>query len=187
VVALSTIGADAGRPNLLNVLRLMEQSFASLPMPVTYLRAAWFMENAAWDVTAASAGTIQSFLQPLDRRIAMVSSEDVGRTAATLLQEEWIGQRIVELESMQRVSPDEIAAAFGKALGTQVRAVAVARDQWEGLFRAQGMTNPALRMQMIDGFNDGWIDFTGRNADARKGSIDIQQAVAKLVQKNRPA
>jgi NAD(P)H dehydrogenase (quinone) len=181
VVALSTVGADAAQPNLLNVLRLMEQSLAGLTLPVTYLRAAWFMENAAWDIAAASSGTIHSFLQPLDRRIAMISTEDIGRTAAALLQEDFDGQRIVELESARRVSPNDLACAFAKALGRPVRATVVSRDQWEELFRAQGMKNPAPRMQMIDGFNEGWIDFTGRNADARKGTIDIDQAIGALV------
>jgi uncharacterized protein YbjT (DUF2867 family) len=46
VVALSTVGADAPQPNLLNVLGRMEQVLGTLPMPVTFLRAAWFMENA---------------------------------------------------------------------------------------------------------------------------------------------
>ncbi|TPI69148.1 hypothetical protein FJ420_05040 [Mesorhizobium sp. B3-1-3] len=52
VVVLSTIGADAARPNLLNVLRLLEEAFAGLPVAVMFLRAAWFMENAAWDIAA---------------------------------------------------------------------------------------------------------------------------------------
>jgi NAD(P)H dehydrogenase (quinone) len=186
VVALSTIGADASQPNLLNVLRLMEQCFANLPLPVTFLRAAWFMENAAWDIAAAERGVIHSFLQPLDRRIAMISAEDVGLTAAALLQENWSGHRIVELEGSRRISPNDLAAAFATALGHPVRAEAVPRDQWEGLLRAQGMRNPLARMQMIDGFNAGWIDFTGRNADARKGTIGIEQAIETLL-KNKPA
>jgi NAD(P)H dehydrogenase (quinone) len=183
VVALSTVGADAARPNLLNALRMMEQAFASLPMPVTYLRAAWFMENAAWDIAAAQGGMIRSYLQPLDRRIPMISTDDVGRTAAALLQERWQGQRVVELESARRVSPNDLAAAFSKMLGRPVQAEAVPRDQWENLFRAQGMKNPVPRMQMLDGFNAGWIDFADCGARARKGSIGIEQAVATLLQR----
>jgi NAD(P)H dehydrogenase (quinone) len=182
VVALSTIGADAARPNLLTVLRRMEQSFASLALPVTFLRAAWFMENAAWDLPAAASGVIHSFLQPLDRRIAMISTEDLGRTAAALLREGFTGHRIVELESARRVSPNDVAAAFEEALHHPVRAQVVPRDQWEGLFRAQGMRYPLPRMQMIDGFNEGWIDFTGENSDARKGAIDINQAIRAMVE-----
>lgn len=182
-VVLSTIGADADRPNLLNALRMMEQAFAGLPLPVTYLRAAWFMENAAWDVEAARGGLIQSYLQPLDRPVPMISTDDVGRTAADLLLEQWQGQRVVELESAQRVSPNDLAAAFARALGHPVRAEEVPRAQWESIFRAQGMRNPTPRMQMIDGFNAGWIDFAGRGAHARKGAIGIDQAIATLVQR----
>jgi NAD(P)H dehydrogenase (quinone) len=185
VVALSTVGADASQPNLLNVLRRMEGAFESLPMPVAFLRAAWFMENAAWDIDSAKSGLIQSYLQPLDRAVPMVSTDDVGRTAAALLQERWEGKRVVELEGPQRVSPNALAAAFANALGTPVRAEVVPRERWESIFRAQGMKNPTPRMQMVDGFNAGWIDFADRGAHARKGSISIEQAITTLIQRQR--
>ena len=183
VVVLSTIGADAPQPNLLNALGLMEDAFKSLPMPVTFLRAAWFMENAALDIASAREGNIQSYLQPLDRRVPMIATDDVGRTAAALLQESWEGRRVVELEGEQRVSPNILADAFAKALTQPVRAQAVPRDRWESIFRAQGMKNPTPRMQMIDGFNAGWIDFPNLGANARKGSIGIDQAIATLIQR----
>jgi uncharacterized protein YbjT (DUF2867 family) len=185
VVALSTVGADAPQPNLLNVLGRMEEALGSLPMPVTFLRAAWFMENAAWDIASAKKGLIQSYLQPLDRPIPMVSTDDVGRTAAELLKERWEGKRVVELEGAQRVSPNALAAAFAKVLGTPVRAEVVPRDRWESIFRTQGMKNPTPRMQMIDGFNSGWIDFPDRGAHARKGAISLDQAIATLIQRER--
>ena len=185
VVALSTVGADAPQPNLLNVLGRMEEALGSLPMPVTFLRAAWFMENAAWDIASAKKGLIQSYLQPLDRPIPMVSTDDVGRAAAELLKERWEGKRVVELEGAQRVSPNALAAAFAKVLGTPVRAEVVPRDRWESIFRTQGMKNPTPRMQMIDGFNAGWIDFPDRGAHARKGAISLEQAIATLIQRER--
>jgi NAD(P)H dehydrogenase (quinone) len=185
VVALSTVGADAAQPNLLNVLGRMEGALRSLPMPVAFLRAAWFMENAAWDIDSAKSGIIQSYLQPLDRAVPMISTDDVGCTAAALLQERWEGNRVVELEGPQRVSPNALAAAFAKALGTPVRAEVVPRDHWETIFRGQGMNNPTPRIQMIDGFNAGWIDFADRGAHARKGSIGIEQAVTTLIQRQR--
>ena len=183
VVALSTIGADAPQPNLLNVLGRMEEALGSLPMPVTFLRAAWFMENAAWDIASAKKGLIQSYLQPLDRPVPMVSADDVGRAAAELLKERWEGKRVVELEGAQRVSPNALAAAFANVLGTPVRAEVVPRDRWESIFRTQGMKNPTPRMQMIDGFNAGWIDFPDRGAHARKGAISVDQAIATLIQR----
>ena len=185
VVALSTVGADAPQPNLLNVLGRMEGALGSLLMPVAFLRAAWFMENAAWDIDSAKNGLIQSYLQPLDRAVPMVSSDDVGRTAAALLQERWEGKRVVEFEGPQRVSPNALAAAFAKAFGTPVRAEVVPREQWESICRAQGMKHPTPRIQMIEGFNAGWIDFADRGAHARKGSISIDQAITTLIHRQR--
>ena len=187
VVALSTVGADCPRPNLLNQLGLLERALEDLPAPVAFLRAAWFMENAAWDVAAArDLGAIQTYLQPLDHPVPMISALDVGRTAAELMGERWTGHRVVELEA-ERVSSDAIAQAFAGALGRPVRAEAVPRERWEAIFRAEGMRNPRPRIQMLDGFNEGWIDFPDRGASARKGAISLKQAIAGLVETAAPA
>jgi uncharacterized protein YbjT (DUF2867 family) len=178
VVCLSTIGADAKKTNLLSQLSHLEQVLGTLPMPVAFLRAAWFLENTAWDVSPArGSGVIASHLQPLERKFPMVATADVGRTAAALLQESWTGHRVVELEGPRRISPNEIAAALGEALGRPVRAEAVARAAWEDQFRAQGMQNPTPRARMLDGFNEGWIDF----ANARKGTVDLNEVIRTLV------
>jgi uncharacterized protein YbjT (DUF2867 family) len=141
------------------------------------------MENVAADIASASeTGVIRSYLQPLDHAVPMIAAEDVGRTAASLLQEDWAGHRIVELQG-ERVTPNAIASAFAKALDRSVRAEAVPRARWEEIFRSEGMRNPLPRMQMIDGFNEGWIDFPNWGAGARTGRIDIDSAVAALVRK----
>ena len=182
VVALSTIGADAEQPNLLSQLGLLERSLSTLPLPVAFLRAAWFMENAALDVAdARDTGLIASYLQPLDRAVPMVATVDIGRRIAELLGENWSGVRIEEIEAARRVTPNAIAAAFAKALGKPVKAAAVPREKWETIFRGQGMANPLPRMQMIDGFNEGWIEFRDKGALARKGAVSIDEVVTALV------
>jgi NAD(P)H dehydrogenase (quinone) len=182
VVVLSTIGADAAQPNLLNALRFLEQALADIDLPITFLRAAWFMENAEWDIASArDRGVVNSYLQPLDRPVPMVSVRDVGRVAADLLREDWTGHRIVELEAAERTTPNAIAAAFAKALGKPVRTEIAPRAEWERTFCAQGMKNPTPRMQMIDGFNDGWIDFKPAGANSRKGRVTVDEAIAALV------
>src|SRR5690242_1936233 len=114
------------------------------------------MENAAWDVEPArESGVLASHLQPVDKAFPMVATEDVGRTAAALLQESWTGRRVIELEGPRRVRPVDIAAALSGALGRPVRAEAMAREDWENQFRAQGMRNPTPRARMLDGFNEG--------------------------------
>ena len=160
----------------------MEEALASLSTPVTFLRAAWFLDNAEWDVASArDEGLIRSFLTPLDKKLAMVASRDVGSTAAALIRERWKGNRVVRLEGPARVSPNDLAAAFAKALGHSVCAIAVPHEQWEAEFRAQGMRYPVPRIRMLDGFNEGWIDFPVADPSVLKGRTDAEQVIAALV------
>jgi NAD(P)H dehydrogenase (quinone) len=182
VVCLSTIGADASQPNLLNQLGLLEQALHSFAAPVTFLRAAWFVDNASFDIDSArGAGRIDSFLQPLDKAYPMVAARDVGVTAAELLLDRWQGHRVVELEGPRRVTPNDIARAFASALGSSVSVSAVPRNEWEARFRSQGMHNPTPRMQMLDGFNEGWIEFSDGGRHARHGGTTAEQVIASLV------
>jgi NAD(P)H dehydrogenase (quinone) len=182
VVCLSTIGAQASEVNLLSQRTLLEQAARGLTMPVTFLRPAWFMENFAWDVaTASNEGTLASFLQPLDKPVPMIATVDVGRVAAELVQQSWEGVRVIELEADHRISPNEAAATFSQALGRQVEAVVVPRETWLNLFKSQGMKNPQSRIRMLDGFNEGWIEFEGDDADIVKGQTSLETVIGGLV------
>jgi NAD(P)H dehydrogenase (quinone) len=186
VVCLSTIGAQASQPNLLTQLQIMERSLERLPMPVAFLRAAWFMENAAWDVEPAmKTGVIQSFLQPLDKPFPMVATADIGRVAAEMLGEKWSGRRVVELEGPRRVTPNDIGATFTKVLGRNVGMEAVPREKWEALFKSQGMADPTPRIQMLDGFNEGWIEFEGGEEGSRKGTVALETVIRGLVDRQK--
>jgi uncharacterized protein YbjT (DUF2867 family) len=181
VVFLSTVGAQVAEPNLLNNSKITEEMLRTTSAPVALLRAAWFMENAAWDVEAARRGAIQSFLEPLDHPIPMVATADIAQAATDLLLESWKGVRVVELEGPRRYSARDVAAAFSAVLGTPVLADVVARNTWETLFRAQGMKNPMPRMRMLDGFNQGWIDFERKGAEQRTGAVEIETVLRNLV------
>jgi uncharacterized protein YbjT (DUF2867 family) len=182
VLCLSTIGADADHDNLLSQRTMMETALRRLALPLTFLRPGWFIDNAAWDVAPArDTGVIQSFLVPTDKAFPMVAARDVGTVAAELIQQDWSGTRIVELEGPSRVSPDDLAKAFACALGKPVRAVPVPRETWEVLFRSQGMKNPQPRMRMLDGFNEGWISFGDGGSKTIKGSTSAAATIAALV------
>jgi hypothetical protein len=43
------------------------------------------------------------------------------------------------------------------------------------------MKNPDLRMRMIDGFNEGWIDFGSAGERSIKGTIEFASVVKTLV------
>lgn len=184
IVCLSTVGAQATKPNLLGQLSLMEQVLGGLDIPIAFLRAAWFMENHIWDHDAARTGVIDSFLQPLDRAIPMVATDDLGREAAALLQESWTGKRLVELSGAEPVSPNDIAAVYADLLGHPVEARALPREGWEQRFVEDGMANPVPRMQMLDGFNEGWLAFEDKGTERKTGATTLRQVLAPLVERD---
>lgn len=182
VVALSSVGAQAVQRNTISELTILEQELADIDLPITFLRPAWYIENAEWDVSSATKdGVIHSFLQPVDRALPMVSVTDAGRTAGELLMEEWTGHRIVELHGPSLVSPRDIAHAFGRALRREVGVRAIPHEAWEGLFRQQGIKDPEMWMKCLDGFNEGWLSFEDAGTIKRVGRIGVEDAVAALV------
>jgi uncharacterized protein YbjT (DUF2867 family) len=71
LVVLSSVGAHvpSGTGNI-RTTWMIEQQIGQLSIPVTFIRAAWFMEN--WAPVAPvvkSNGVLPSFLSPLDRAI----------------------------------------------------------------------------------------------------------------------
>jgi len=182
VVALSTIGAQQERESLLYQLHLLEEELGTLPLPITFLRPAWFLENTSWDIAPArDSGVVKSFLQPLDRRFPMIATRDVGQAAAELLQEQWNGRRVVEIEGLSRVTPNEIARELASLMNRDVRMQVVPREAWEATFRSAGMKNPIPRIQMLDGFNEGWLEFESGASASRKTPTSLQEALGHLV------
>ncbi len=187
VVALSTVGGQVETPNLLNQLHKLEEVLGKLPISIAFLRPAWFMENAAGDVTPArETGVVPSFLQPLDKPFPMIATKDIGQVAFELLLEQWRGRRVVEVEGPSRISPNDIARALASLLNRDIRMKAVPRGTWESGFLSQGMKNPMPRMQMLDGFNEGWIDFEGGEQGSRKTRTTLEEVLRPLVAASKP-
>jgi uncharacterized protein YbjT (DUF2867 family) len=180
LVFLSTVGAHVERFSLLNNARMVEAGLRQLGIPVGFLRPAWFMENAQWDLSAARNGVMPSFLQPLGHPIPMVATADIGRVAAQMLMERWQGARVAELEGPQRYSANDVAQGYAAALGHPVRADIVPRHTWDSLFRAQGMQHPEPRMHMLDGFNEGWIDFEYPHSQRLFGTVSLEHVLRSL-------
>ena len=182
VVCLSTVGAQATQSNLLTQRTLMEQALSSAPVPVVFLRPAWFMENSLWDIAPAKeTGVLSAYLQPLDKAFPMVATADIGLVAADLLQQTCTGNRVVELEGPVRVSQLDIAAILTKLLRRPVQAHAVPRETWGAIFKSQGMRDPIPRIQMLDGFNEGWISFEGGTAEHILGKVSMVEVLEKLI------
>jgi len=185
-VFLSSIGGqhDQGTGLILQC-HLLEEGMRDLLFATAFVRAAWFMENSAWDVASArDERMIDAYLSPLDRPFPMIATEDIGRLVARTLQEDWTGRRVLELEAPQRYSQNEIAETFAKILGHPVAATPVPREEWAERFESQGMPadRTAPRIEMLDGFNSGWIEFEKGGTEHVLGSTSLEQALREIVQ-----
>lgn len=184
VVLLSSIGAQhASGTGLIMSTHHLENIFGELAIPVTFLRAASFMDN--WNgvvKVAAEQGVLPSFYQPLDRRIPMVATKDIGRAAAFALTEEWTGKRIIELHGAADYSPNDTAAAFARALRRDVRAVPIPESEWQAMIEGFGFSPEAASdyVEMIRGFNSGHIVFENNAAtETRRGQMTIEDYAAE--------
>jgi NAD(P)H dehydrogenase (quinone) len=185
LVCLSAIGAQHNLGlGLITQSHIMEQELSSLPISSAFLRPAWFMENSSWDIASArDSGEILSFLQPLDRSIPMVATADVGRIAAETLLKSWAGNRYIEIEGPQQYSPNSLALVLSELLHRPVQARSVSRAQWDAIFQSQGTApdRTEARIEMLDGFNSGWIRFQDQGTVHVRGSVTLRDALAPLV------
>jgi uncharacterized protein YbjT (DUF2867 family) len=189
VVYLSSIGAEkTSGIGLITSLHLLEEAMTSLPFPGAFLRAGWFMENSVWDVKpAVEQGKIFAFLHPLERKFPMVATADIGKIGAEILGQTWTGNRFVEVMGPARYSANDLAAAFAAVLGRKVEPVEVPRETWADTFVAHGMPadRTAPRIEMLDRFTSGWIDFGVPGTERFAGTTELQQVIAELVARGK--
>ncbi|MFF2016177.1 NmrA family NAD(P)-binding protein [Paenibacillus sp. NPDC058177] len=184
-VALSSVGAQHPQGlGIIGSLHILEQELSQLSIPSAFLRAAWFMENSLWDIEPAmSNGHIQAYLAPLDRKIPMISTVDIGKIAAATLQQTWEGTRYLELQGPAAYSPKDIASTLAKLLNRNVEAILIPRSDWADTFVQQGGIADRVngRLEMLDGFNSGWIDFERQGTELITGSVTLEEALNKLI------
>jgi uncharacterized protein YbjT (DUF2867 family) len=183
-VYLSSIGSEQESGlGLIMQTHMLETIMQDLAMPKIFLRAGWFMENFAGDIASArNEGKVYSHLQPLDRRIPMVATGDIGRAGAEVLCQDWNGTRYIEVAGPRDYSPLDVAQAFSEILRRKVEAVLVPREEWQKSFVAQGMpadrTRP--RAEMVDGFNSGLIHFGVSDTENYIGTTELSTVLKGL-------
>ncbi len=185
VVALSSVGAGEDHGiGWIAMNRSLERALGRLPIPVAFLRAAYFMEN--WQPMiqqAMSTGRLPSFLAPLHRAIPMVATADIGLIAADVLQQEWQGQRVIDLAGPADYFPADVASSLSHQVGRNVDAVAIAEEDWAAALDGAGMSNAAFKgfVEMTRGLNSGHIAFGNSVGHERiSGTTSLDHAIAEL-------
>jgi len=84
---------------------------------------------------------------------------------------------LLELRGMQEIKKFDLDL-INKC---SARVEAVPRETWQAFFESQGMLHPLPRIQMLDGFNQGWIDFEGGETGTIKGKVELPTVLQELV------
>src|ERR1700744_5393446 len=178
-VFLSSIGSEqSGGLGLITSTHLLEEAARTLPFPVAFLRAGSFMENwlGALDHIRAT-GEMPFFYAPLGRKFPLVATRDIGLAGAQVLQESWTGGRVLEVDGPEGGTDlHETSAAFGRALGREVKAVQLPEAAWQSVLEAIGMPadRTGLYVEMGKSFNSGWIHFGNPGAEEFHGPTTIE-------------
>lgn len=187
-VFLSSIGSE--QPSGLGLItstHLMEEAMRTLPIPVAYLRAGSFMENwlGALDLIGAT-GEMPFFYAPLERKFPLVATRDIGLAGAQVLRESWTGVRVLEVNGPEGGTDlHETAAAFGRVLGREVKAVQLPEAAWQNALVAMGMPpdRTGWYMEMVKSFNSGWIHFGNSGTETFHGPTTIEAFAQDRVKK----
>lgn len=183
-VILSSVGAQhSERTGPISTIARMEKLFVAASIPLTAVRPGYFLENIK-DVMPAvfHEGVYPSMILPLDHKIDMVATRDIGLAVAdALLNPPTVAHRVVELKGAEQYSAQDIAAELSKSLGRDVAAIPVPQEAWVETLKDAGLSKQSAESmaEMHAGINDGRIAFL--DADAKKATITLARFVEQLV------
>lgn len=180
VVLLSSLGAElpSGTGPILTVHHA-EEKLRATGVKLTAVRAAYFMEN--WGSVAQpvkSDAVLPSTLAP-GKAFSMVATADIGRVAAEALLDGARAPGVLELAGPRDYTPEEVAAAFGRALGRAVNVVPVSDAQIVPALTGAGMKPKlaALFREMIGSLNAGRLQWNGTPTRGRVAIDDVARAL----------
>lgn len=181
VVFLSSIGAQhATGTGMIRTVHDAEERLARTSAKLTFVRAAYFLDNWAAVLGAAAHGKLPTFL-PADLRIPMVATKDIGRAAAqALLDGPPSSKRIVELAGPSDYAARDVALAVSKIVGKPVEPEVGPLDAVVPAYTSFGMSTPVATLfrEMYAGIVDGTVGFEG--SDVRRGKVDAEAALRGL-------
>ncbi len=102
-------------------IRPIEAALGAAKAHVTFLRAAYFMENLLANLHPMKEQGVLTALFSGDRQVEMVATADIGATAAELLRAGTSAPKVVELAGPATTTLAEAARAFSGALKKAVK------------------------------------------------------------------
>lgn len=183
LVFLSSIGAHVAKGHgPIGAPYLAERSFERLGLATTFVRAAFFLENYGAALPAATRdGVLPSFL-PTNFTHAVVTTTDIGRTAAQALLDGPRGRRLIELSGPTDVTPADIAATLTALLGRPVTVMEAPLDSVVPTFVSFGMSPHMAEIyrEMYAGFMGGGVAWEG-TGERTRGSIGLEEGLRVML------
>jgi len=184
VVMLSSVGAqqaDGTGPVL--GLRDAEATFTRAHAAVTFVRAAYFMENWGGALYAVAQGVLPTFLLA-DKAIPLVATRDIGTAVARLLAEGGSGKRVIELAGPREYSPRDVAAALARIVGKPIAVQQAPEEAMAPALMGAGMNAEWARLfqELTHGLNAGIVVWEGGHPLWR-GETDVQTVLSTLIGK----
>jgi uncharacterized protein YbjT (DUF2867 family) len=173
LVFLSSIGAqhEAGT-GMIRIVHHAEQALGATGVPVTFLRAAYFIENWGAVLPAAKQdGVLPSFIRK-SQQLPMVATADIGETAAQALRDGAPrSPRIIELAGPVDLAPDDVAAALSRLLGRSVSVAEAPPTAAVATFTSFGMTEGTAKLyaELYEGIANGKVSWEGSHESVRGG------------------
>ena len=186
VVFLSSAGAQHGSGTGIIVSTYAgEQALRATGLPVTFVRAAYFVDNWASVLQPAQQdGVLPSFIAA-SRAIPMVASRDIGATIARALLDGPRGTRIIELGGPAEVSPADVAAALSKILGRPVNVAEAPLEAAVPTLTSFGFSRSVAEgfREMFEGIANGKVSWEGGSAEAVRGTTSLEAELRILTGK----
>lgn len=188
-VVLSSIGAQhASGTGVIATLNRFEALLDGAAPATAFLRSGYFVET--WGEVAGpvmAESVLPTFIEP-SLTIPMVSTIDVGRTAAAMLQEEWAGKRVVELSGPEDWSAGDVASAFAEVLGRPVTPMLVPPEGRAAVLAGEGVPDEvaAALLGMYEGIANGLFARQDEN-EQRRGTVPLAAVIERLVTMVEPA
>lgn len=183
LVFLSSVAAQhpAGTGPIVTAHRA-EQAFGKLAPSVTFVRAAYFIENYGSVIPVAKAQGVLPNFGPVDVKFPQVCTKDIGEAVVQALLKPADGVRVVELAGKEDWSVQDVAAALSSLLGKPVQAVAAPVEAAKAGLMQNGVPESmaTLYAEMYAGMGKGLIMFE-KPGSLSRGATALVDALRPLV------
>ncbi|MBL8909170.1 MAG: NmrA family NAD(P)-binding protein [Archangium sp.] len=183
VVFLSSVGAQvpAGTGPIVTVHNA-EAILAKAAPSVTFVRAAYFVENWGSVLGLAKSQGILPHYGPIDVKFSQVTTADIGAASAKALLSPADGVRIIELAGKEDWSVNDVAAEVSKLIGKPVQAVSAPVEQAHAGLLQAGLPDPmaGLYAEMYAGFAKGQIGWE-KPGSLTRGTTSLADGLRSLI------